>query len=56
MDNEHHNWLNSQSSLPCFSLSLSPHALPKTTENHARKFGKVEQVETQRLSGHTPET
>jgi hypothetical protein len=23
--------------------------------NHARKFGKVEQVETQRLGGHTPE-
>jgi hypothetical protein len=25
------------------------------TENHARKFGEVEQVETQRLGGHTPE-
>lgn len=25
------------------------------TENQARKFGEVEQVETRRLGGHTPE-
>jgi hypothetical protein len=49
MDNEQSNWLTYRYSLP-LSLSLSPHALPKKFwDVKLHQFGKVEQVETQRL-------
>jgi hypothetical protein len=37
------------------NTSEHPSVLSHGTQNRARKFGKVEQVETWRLCGHTPE-